>query len=117
MRATAYGSLGFVYRQMGQSMNAKQCFETALQEAPGRARAMIGLGLIAQDNGNLAEAIRQYSSAVSAQPGDVVYLLLAQALLQQGHADDAKTIYERFLRMSPNLPEAQKEAESLLSRN
>jgi tetratricopeptide (TPR) repeat protein len=113
MRATAYGSLGFVYRQMGQSMKAKQCFETALQVAPGRARAMIGLGLIAQDNGNLAEAIRQYSLAVSVQPSDVAYLLLAQALQQEGHSDEATAIYER---LSPNLPEAQEEAESLLSR-
>jgi tetratricopeptide (TPR) repeat protein len=113
MRATAYGSLGFAYRQMGQSMNAKQCFETALQVAPGRSRAMIGLGLIAQDNGDLAEAIRQYSLAVSVQRSDVAYLLLAQALQQEGHSDEATAIYER---LSPNLPEAQEEAESLLSR-
>ena len=113
MRATAYGSLGFAYRQMGQSMKAKQCFETALQVAPGRARAMIGLGLIAQDNGDLAEAIRQYSLAVSVQRSDVAYLLLAQALQQEGHSDEATAIYER---LSPNLPEAQEEAESLLSR-
>ncbi len=33
MRATAYGSLGFAYRGLGQSMKAKQCFETALQLA------------------------------------------------------------------------------------
>jgi tetratricopeptide (TPR) repeat protein len=113
MRATAYGSLGFVYRQMGQSMKAKQCFETALQVAPGRSRAMIGLGLIAQDNGDLADAIRQYSLAVSVQRSDVAYLLLAQALQQEGHSDEATAIYER---LSPNLLEAQEEAESLLSR-
>jgi tetratricopeptide (TPR) repeat protein len=113
MRATAYGSLGFVYRQMGQPTKAKQCFETALQMAPGRARAMIGLGLIAQDNGDLAEAIRQYSLAVSVQPSDVAYLLLAQALQQEGHSYEATAIYER---LSPNLPEAQEEADSLLLR-
>ena len=33
-RATAYGNLGFAYRQMGESMNAKQCFEKALLLAP-----------------------------------------------------------------------------------
>jgi tetratricopeptide (TPR) repeat protein len=116
MRATAYGSLGFIYRQMGQSMKAKQCFETALQVAPGRARATIGLGLIAQDNGDLAEAIRQYSRAVSVQSSDVAYLLLAQALRQQGHSDEAEAIYERLSRFSPNLPEAREEAKTLLSR-
>ena len=113
MRATGYGSLGFVYRRMGQSMKAKQYFETALHVAPGRARAMIGLGLIAQDNGDFAEAIRQYSLAVSVEPSDVAYLLLAQALQREGHSDEATAIYKR---LSPNLPEAEEEAGSLLSR-
>ncbi len=115
MRSTAYGSLGFVYRQMGQSVKAKQYFETALQLAPDRTRAMIGLGLIAQDSGDLAEAVRWYSRAVAVQPGDVAYLLLAQALQKSGHAEDASAIYQRLVRSSPNLPDAQKEAESLLS--
>jgi tetratricopeptide (TPR) repeat protein len=115
MRATAYGSLGFVYRQMGQSMKAKQCFETALTLAPERTRAMIGLGLVAQDSGDLAAAVRWYSRAVATQPGDVASLLLAQALQREGLLADAKAIYERVARSSPDLPGAQKEAESLLS--
>jgi protein O-mannosyl-transferase len=114
LRATAYDSLGFVYRQMGQSMKAKQCFETALRLAPDRTRAMVGLGLVAQDRGDLAEAVRQYSLAVAVQPTEVTYLLLAQAFEQEGHADEAKAIYQRVAR-SPNLSEAQNEAHSLLS--
>ncbi len=116
MRATAYGSMGFVYRQMGQSTKAKQCFETAVQVAPDRTRARVGLGLIAQDKGDLAEAVRQYSLAVSAQPSDVAYLLLAQALQLQGHADEAKTIYEQMERWSPNFPKAQEETQALLQK-
>jgi protein O-mannosyl-transferase len=116
MRATAYGSLGFVYRQMGESTKAKQCFEMALQVAPGRARAMIGLGLIAQDSGDFADAVRWYSRAVSVQASDVEYLLLAQALLRAGRPDEASAIYDRFSRLSPNLSQAQQEAETLLSR-
>jgi tetratricopeptide (TPR) repeat protein len=114
LRATAYDSLGFVYRQMGQSMKAKQCFETALRLAPDRTRAMVGLGLVAQDSGDLAEAVRQFSLAVAVQPTEVTYLLLAQAFEQEGHADEAKAIYQRVAR-SPNLSEAQNEAHSLLS--
>ena len=115
MRASAYGSLGFVYRSMGQSMKAKQCFETALQLVPDRGRAMVGLGLIAQENGDLAEAIRQYSRAAAVQPTDVGYLLLARALQLQGHAGEANAIFESVARSSPDLPKAQKTAESLLS--
>ncbi len=115
MRATAYSSLGFAYRGMGQPMQAKQCFETALQLEPDWARAMTGLGLIAQGNGDLAEAIRQYSRAVAVQPTGVGYLLLAQALQLQGRSAEAKEISERVARSSPNLAEAQKAAEQFLS--
>lgn len=115
LRATAYGNLGSAYRQMGESMRAKQCFEMALQLAPDRPMAMIGLGLIAQNNGDLPEAVRQYSRAMAVEPTDVGFLLLAQALRQQGHSEEASAITERVARLSPNLAEAQKTAESLLS--
>ena len=115
MRATAYSSLGFAYRGMGQATKAKQCFETALQLEPDWARAMTGLGLIAQENGDTTEAIRQYSRAAAVQPTDVGYLLLAQALQLQGRLDEATAISERVARFSPNLAEAQKTVDSLLS--
>jgi tetratricopeptide (TPR) repeat protein len=115
MRATAYGSLGFAYRAMRQPVKAKQCFETALQLAPDQARAMAGLGLLAQQNGDLVEAIRQYARGIAAQPTDVGYLLLAQALRQAGHGGEAQAILERVARSSPNFPAARKEAELLLS--
>ena len=115
MRATAYGSLGFAYRGMGQSTKAKQCFETALQLEPDRARAMVGLGLIAQEKGDLAEAIRLYSRASAVQPTDVGYLLLARALQLAGHANEANAISESVARSSPDFPKALKTTESLLS--
>jgi tetratricopeptide (TPR) repeat protein len=70
--------------------------------------------LIAQENGDLAEAIRQYSHAVAAEPTDVGYLVLAQALHQAGRLDEANAIYERMARLSPNLAEAQKAAQRYL---
>ena len=113
IRALAFGSMGFAYRQMGQPMKAKQCFEAAAQLTPDRARPRIGLGLLAQDAHNLPEAVRQYSMAESAQPAEVVYLLLAQALRQEGKADEAKAIYNHVAN-SPNLPEAEKEVRFFL---
>ena len=115
MRATAVSSLGFAYRGMGQAMKAKQCFETALQLEPDWGRAMIGLGLIAQENGDTTEAIRQYSRAAEVQPTDVGYLLLARALRQDGRLDEAAAISERVARLSPNLAEAHKTVDSFLS--
>jgi tetratricopeptide (TPR) repeat protein len=117
LRAAAYGNLGSVYRLMGDLIKAKQCFEMALRLTPDHPMpmAMIGLGLIAEKSGDLAEAVRQYSDAMRVQPTDVGFLLLAHALRQQGHGDEANTISERVARFSPNLPDAQKEVESLLT--
>ena len=117
LRATAYGNLGSAYRQMGESMKAKQCYEAALQLTPEHpmAMAMIGLGLIAQKQGDFPEAVRQYSHAMAVQPTDVGYLLLARALEQAGRLDEAQAISERVARLSPNLAEARREAESLVS--
>jgi hypothetical protein len=52
---------------------------------------------------------------MAVQPTDVGYLLLAQALQLQGRSDEAKAIFERVGRLSPNLAEAQKTEEALLS--
>jgi protein O-mannosyl-transferase len=115
LRAAAYGNLGSVYRQMGDSKKAKQCFEIALQQWPQQTMSMVGLGLIAQKNDDLPEAVRQYSRAMAVQPTDVGYLLFAQALQLQGHSEEAKEITERVAQFSTNFPEAQKTVESLLS--
>jgi len=115
LRARAYGNLGSAYRQLGQFAAAKQCYETALQLTPGRAMAMIGLGVIAQKNGDVAEAVRQYSHAMAVQPTDVGFLLLAQALQLEGNSAEADAIYERVARFSPNLTAAKQAEQSLLS--
>jgi len=115
LRATAYGNLGSAYRQMGELMKAKRCFEMALQLAPDRTMAMIGLGLIAERNGDPSEAVRQYSQAMAVQPTDVGFLLLAHALQQEGRSDEANAILERVARSSPNLGEAQNTAAALRS--
>jgi tetratricopeptide (TPR) repeat protein len=77
--------------------------------------AMIGLGLIAQKNGDYTEAVLQYSRAMAIQPTDVGFLLVAQALQHQGKIDEAKAIFERVERLSPNLAEARRVEESLLA--
>jgi tetratricopeptide (TPR) repeat protein len=115
LRATAYFDLGHTYREMGELRTAKQCFEAALELAPDQPVAMVGLGLIAEKNGDFPEAVRQYSHAIALQPTDVGSLLLAHVLGQEGHADEAKAISERVARDSPNFLEAQKAADALIS--
>jgi tetratricopeptide (TPR) repeat protein len=115
LRGKAYDNLGFAYRQMGQLLKARRCFERALELEPDRTIAMVGLGMVAQMSGDLPEAVRQYSHAMTLQPTDVGYLLLARALQEEGRSDEAEAILERVKRHSANFPEAQKEAQSLLS--
>jgi tetratricopeptide (TPR) repeat protein len=110
LRASAYASLGFDYRALGQPAKARQCFETAVELAPHRTRALVGLGLLAQQDGNWPEAIRQYSRAAAVHPTDVTYLLLAQALQHDQRLEEAKAASGKI----GDLAEAQKVADSFL---
>lgn len=114
-RARAYASLGYAYRQMGDSMKAKHAFEASLQLSPGQPPVMVALGVIEERDGNLSAAVQQYSKAMAMQPTDVGYLLLAHALLQQGRTDEASTASNRAARLSRDFPQAQLQAESLLA--
>jgi protein O-mannosyl-transferase len=115
VRSKAYANLGSVYRQMGELPRAKTDFEGAVHFDPNDTLAIVGLGLIAGKNGDPAEAVRQFSIAMTIEPTDVGFLLLAHALEQEGKLDQANLIRERVARFSPNLPEAQKVADSLFS--
>jgi Flp pilus assembly protein TadD len=115
MRARAHTSLGFVYRQMGDSTKAKQALEASLQLSPGQPPVLIALGVIEEREGDLSEAVQKFSHAMALQPTDVGYLLLAHALQQAGRADEAGTALQRAAQLSRNLPQAQMQAESLLA--
>ena len=115
LHASACFHLGSIYRQMGDTTKAKQYLGLALQLEPDQPVTMIELGLTAQKEGDLPEAVRQYSHAMEVQSTDVGCLLLAQALQQQGRSAEATAMFERAARLSTNLPEAQKAAQSFLS--
>ncbi|MFZ0478612.1 MAG: tetratricopeptide repeat protein [Terriglobales bacterium] len=114
-RARAYSSLGLVYNKMGQPQMAKQSFEMSLQYLPVQANVMVLLGVIAENAGDLAGAVDQYSRAVKVQATDVGILLLAHALQQEGKTGEANSVYERAVRLSPNLARAQQQAAALLA--
>ncbi|MFZ1917834.1 MAG: tetratricopeptide repeat protein [Terriglobales bacterium] len=114
LRADAYGNMGSVYRQLGDLAQAKKCFETSSALAPNQPMPIVGLGLVAQKNGDFDEALRQYFRAMAIQPTDVGFLLIASALDQQGHPVQASAIRERVSRVSKDFAAANKEAQSLL---
>ncbi|MGC2247024.1 MAG: tetratricopeptide repeat protein, partial [Terriglobales bacterium] len=118
LRATAYGNLGSAYRQLGDTARAKQCFVDALKVRPNHPMPMvlIGLGLIAQKNGDFSEAVQDYSRAMAVEPTDVGYLLFAQALEDEGHKDEARAIREKLEKLSPEIEDAKKQAHALLGK-
>jgi len=114
LKGAAYGNLGSAYRQLGQYQESRRCYEESLRLTPGRVMAIVGMGLLAEHDGDFAEAIRRFSNAMAMQPNDVGYLLLAGALERAGDMTAAQAARQQARRMSSNLDEAQKEADALV---
>jgi tetratricopeptide (TPR) repeat protein len=115
LRSAALANLGLSYLQLGDSDQAQQSYEEAVHLDPHNAVAFIGLGVLAQRKGNLAEAVSRYSDAMKIQPRDVGFLLLASALRDAGRVTEADTAYEQARRLSEDLRPAQAAADQLLS--
>ncbi|MFZ1918705.1 MAG: tetratricopeptide repeat protein [Terriglobales bacterium] len=113
LKGAAYGNLGSAYRQLGQYQESRRCYEESLRLTPGRVMAIVGMGLLAEHDGDFADAIRRFSNAMALQPNDVGYLLLADALERAGEMTGAQAARQQARRMSSNLDEAQKEADAL----
>ncbi len=112
-RAKAYANLGYAYRQMGQEAKAKEALQMSLQLVPDQPNIMVTLGLMEETEGNLQAATQQYSRAMELKPSDVGLLLLSHALQEQGRTTEANQMLQRASRISPNLPQAQRQAEAL----
>jgi protein O-mannosyl-transferase len=114
-RSHAYDRLGATYRQMGQSLKARQAYESSLQVSPGQPEAMIQLGTILQNDGDLAGAARMYSRAVALHASDVGYILLARDLQLQGRDHEALAMVQRAAKLTKNLDESEKHAAAMLA--
>jgi protein O-mannosyl-transferase len=115
MRFTAYSNLGAAYRELGEYEKAKLCYQGALGAVPGRASAMVGLGIVAEHLGDFAEATRQFSAVANIEPNDVIYLLLADALNHSGREEDAQIAIRNAEKISPDIAAARTQVAKLLS--
>jgi tetratricopeptide (TPR) repeat protein len=114
----AYGNLGSAYRQMGESMKAKQCFETALQLTPDASdgMAMVGLGLIAQKQWRLCRGRSPILARHGGETDRRRVLLLAHALQQEGrHGRGERDFVSEWRAFHRIFRAAQEMAQSLLS--
>ena len=113
LSAQTYANLGAAYRAIGDSRAAQDNYNHALRLNSNLFNAWLGLGLIAQKQGNLREAISDLSRSIELQPTARAYLALGNALAQSGRKAEARVAYEQALKISPDLAEAQKAADAL----
>ena len=114
--AQTYANLGTAYRGLGDDERAHASYKQALQYNPNQFNAWLGLGLLAQKQGRLPEAITNLSRSVELQPSARGYLALGNALQKSGRTLEALTDYEQATRIAPSLAEAQQAADSIRQR-
>jgi len=101
--AMARVNSGFAYYSLKQYDNAKQDFESALNQQPGNSSAYRGLGLLAQRAGDIATATQDYQRSVDLQASPLGYLLLAQALEIGGQTEAARAAQSNAASMTRDL--------------
>jgi len=116
MKAAALGNMGDAYYAVRDFPNAKTSFEAALQLDPRSPRQWIGLGVVEQKSGDAGAAAQAFSRATEMQPSAVGYLLLARALEQSGHKQEAQAARQQANLLTQNLAAAEQTVEKLLAQ-
>ncbi len=113
--AMALTNLGYAHYVLQEYAPARQSFDAALTQVSENPQAFLGLGLLAQKSGDVAQAAADYAKAVQMQPTDLGYLLLAQALEANGQSRAAQAARTEATRISPDLAAATQSMRRLLS--
>jgi len=107
MLAVAYENLGRSYEQIGNYTIARTCYQEALVLSSDKERIKSALG-----NLDLSEAIR----SVAESPSAGGFFRLGQILQEKGRTEQARTAYQRALKLDPKMKEAQTALEGLAQR-
>jgi tetratricopeptide (TPR) repeat protein len=111
--AMIYANLGSAQRAMAEDEPARTSFEQSLRFNANQFNAWLGLGLLAQKQGKLDDAISDLSRSVQMQPTAEGYFELGRTFQQKGQRDQARTAFEQALRISPELKEIQQAIDAL----
>lgn len=114
-KAIAFINMGNMQMELGNSSAARDNFQAAINLRPRNVRAWIGLGLTTQKSGDYTAAIQAYSQAVSLQPTDLTYLLLASALKRGGRDAEAASATQTARQLSQNITQTQQFVDKLLA--
>ncbi len=111
--AQTYANLGAAYRTVGEDEQASDNFEQSLRLNPNQFNAWLGLGLLAEKQGKLEEAISDLSRSVEARPTAEGYFELGRALARAGRRTEAIDAYQQALKISSDFVEAQQSVDAL----
>ena len=111
--ATTYANLGSALADVGDYQKAHAAFDRSIRLNPTRFNTWVGMGLLAEREGKVEEAIRDFVRSVQLQPSDQGYFELGRTLAQSGRNEEAIAAYQLALQISPNLTEAQQALEAL----
>jgi tetratricopeptide (TPR) repeat protein len=114
-RAVALNLLGSASALAGDTRQAKLSYAYALKENPDNSAALIGSGLLAEQEGDWTSAIAQLSHAEKVSPTDLGYLLLAQAMRRAGRVAEADDAYAHAQQISHDFAQAQRSAAQVLA--
>ena len=111
--AQTYANMGAAQRALGDDEPARASFDQSLRFNPNQFNAWLGLGLLAQKQGKLEEAISDLSKSVETQPTAEGYFELGRSFAQAGRIPDAIAAYEQALKLAPDPAALQQAIESL----
>ncbi len=111
--AQTYANLGAAQRALSEDEQARTSFDQSLRFNPNQFNAWLGLGLLAQKQGKLDEAVSDLTRSVELQPSAQGYFELGRALAQAGRVPQALNAYQQALQISPDFEEAQQAAVTL----
>lgn len=114
--AQTYANMGMAQRSAGQSEQARTSFEQALSLDQRQFIAWAGLGLLAQSEGKVEEAVNDFSRSVELQPTASGYLQLGRVYEQTNQPTRAFAAYQQALKIDPNLADAQQALDRLGQR-
>ncbi len=98
--------LGYTGLASGKLEDARQCFESALEQCPRHASANYGIAQCYQQLGLWPDAVESYALALEEQPAALPILLgLANAYSQTGDAGNAGMHFERAWHLAPDDPQ------------
>lgn len=108
-----YANLGATQLALGQQSQAANSFAQSLHYNPNQFNAWLGLGLLAQKQGKMEEAITDLSHSVQARPTAEGYFELGHTLALIGQTSEALQAYQQALKVDPDFVQAQQALDAL----